>query len=156
MIERFHHQLKDTLKAHQAAEQWTKHLPHVLIDIRTTPKGNDDDVWTPAELTYGQPLKLSADFQQPKFPICSITSFGHDLQRSMVQLKHPSTAKAPSSRVTYMPAALGETEKVHVEIDRQTNPLKCPYAGPYTVMKRAPKYFTTAINGKQDTVSIDR
>ena len=52
--------------------------------------------------------------------------------------------------------ALAETEKVCVRIDKHTNPLQRPYAGPYTVIKQTPKYFTVAINGKQDTVSIDR
>ena len=121
------------------------------------PRGTDSEVWTPAELTYGQTLKLPGDFQQPKPPILPITTFGRELQGSMAQLKPPPTAKAPSTRMTYIPPALAETDKVYVRVDIHTRPLERPYIiGPYNVIKRTSKYFTIDMNNKHDTVSIDR
>ena len=156
MIERFHRQLKDALKARQAAECWTKHLPHVLIGIRTAPRGNGTGTWTPAELTYGQPLKIPGDFEQPKQPTFPITTFGRELQRSMAQLKPPPVAKTPSTRATYVPPALLSADKVFIRVDKHTGPLERPYSGPYTVIHKTPKYFVLDLNGKHDTVSIDR
>ena len=120
------------------------------------PRGNDADVWSPAELTYGQQLRLPGDFQPPKSPFFPITSFGRELQRSMTYLKAPPSAKTPSSRTSYVPPALKTAEQVYVRIDKHTGPLHRPYAGPYNVIDRTPKYFTIAMNGKHDTVSIDR
>ena len=45
---------------------------------------------------------------------------------------------------------------VFVRNDTIKPPLKSPYSGPFKVIGRTEKYFTIAVNGKQDTVSIDR
>ena len=74
----------------------------------------------------------------------------------MAQLKPPPTAKAPSTRMTYIPPALTETDEVYVRVDKHTRPLERPYIGPYNVIKRSSKYFTIDMNNKHDPVSIDR
>ena len=35
-------------------------------------------------------------------------------------------------------------------------PFQCTYNGPFRVLERSAKYFTLDLNGKRDTVSIDR
>ena len=76
------------------------------MGIRTAPRRNDNDIWTPAELTYGQELKLPGDFKQPGVPTFPATSFGRELKRTMDKLKPPPTARAPSTRKTYVPSEL--------------------------------------------------
>lgn len=159
MVERLHRQLKDALKARSADQQWTKHLPHVLLGIRTAPRGTETDTWTPAELTYGQTLRLPGDFEDqsgPDRPTYPVTIFGRELQRSMQHVTPPPVAPVPSSRPCYVPASLAEADHVFVRHDRHTRPLERPYAGPYPVLKKSQKYFTILINGKTDNVSIDR
>ncbi|KER33316.1 hypothetical protein T265_00814 [Opisthorchis viverrini] len=41
-------------------------------------------------------------------------------------------------------------------VDRVKRPLQYPYDGPFKVISRKDKYFTTKRNGKPDSVSIDR
>jgi len=160
LVERFHRHLKSALKARSAADQWTNHLPLVLLGIRTAPRGSsDDDTWTPAELTYGQPLNLPGDFLgsgNQSAVLYPMTTFGRKLQQSMQELRSPATAKAASTRPCYIPEALRSADYVYVRRDAHTGPLQRPYDGPFKVIDKARKYFTILINGRIDTVSIDR
>lgn len=60
MVERFHRQLKTTIKYHQT-EAWVDVLPVILMGIRAARK--DDLRSTPAEMIYGEPIKLPGEFQ---------------------------------------------------------------------------------------------
>ncbi len=67
MIERWHRQLKDALRARLAGSDWPEHLPWVLLSLRTTPK--EDAAVSSAELVFGSQLCLPgewlADSEQP-------------------------------------------------------------------------------------------
>ena len=58
MVERTHRQLKDALKACLAAAKWPKHLPWVLLGLRTAPK--EDIGISLADLVYGAQPALPA------------------------------------------------------------------------------------------------
>ena len=38
LVERFHHQLKESLRARSCNSSWEEHLPWVLLRLRTVPK----------------------------------------------------------------------------------------------------------------------
>lgn len=59
LVERFHRTLKASLIAHDN-QQWTKTLPIVLLGLRTVLK--EDINASPAELVYGETLRLPGDF----------------------------------------------------------------------------------------------
>ena len=60
LVERFHQQFKDGLKARLAGSHWVNELPVVLLGIRASVKV--DLSCTPAELVYGTTLWLPGDF----------------------------------------------------------------------------------------------
>ena len=60
IIERFHRQLKASLKSYLDSTNWTSILPIVLLGIRTSLK--DDLHCTTAELVYGTTLRLPGEF----------------------------------------------------------------------------------------------
>ena len=60
LVERFHRQLKASLKVLLHSPNWSDGLPWVLLGIRSTPK--EDLETCPAELVYGFPLTLPGDF----------------------------------------------------------------------------------------------
>ena len=157
LVERLHRQLKAALKAHSASNQWTKHLALVLLGIRTAPRGTtDDETWTPAELTYGQSLRLPGDFSvqaQTKYPV---TTFGRNLQQYMQVLRAPITTKTAATRPIYVPKTLQNAKYVYIRRDARSGPLLRPYIGPYKVINKAEKYFSVLVNGIVKTVSIDR
>ena len=66
LVERFHRQLKDFLRARLAATDWLSHLPWVLLGLRAAPK--EDHNSSSAELLYGVLLTLPGellDVQEP-------------------------------------------------------------------------------------------
>ena len=159
LVERFHRQLKGALKARSASDQWTKHIPLVLLGVRTAPRGASDDTWTPAELTYGQTLTLPGDIRyngDKPDALYPVTNFGRQLQESMQALHPPATTEAAPTRPCYFPKALSSAEYVYVRRGAHTGPLQRPYDGPFKVISKARKYFTILINGRVDTVSVDR
>ena len=60
LVERFHRQLKGTLKAQPPSQSWTESLPLVLLGIFTAIK--EDLHCTAAELVYGVTLRLPGEF----------------------------------------------------------------------------------------------
>ena len=59
LVERFHRQLKDSLRARCRTAQWTVELPFVLLGIRSA--WREDQDCSPAELVYGTTLRLPSD-----------------------------------------------------------------------------------------------
>ena len=55
-----------------------------------------------------------------------------------------------------MSKALSTCTHVFVRSDVVRKPLQSPYNGPYRVVDRKEKYFILDLNGRKDTVSIDR
>ena len=60
LVERFHRQLKSSLRARLRSPQWSDELPWIMLGIRTTPK--EDLGASSAELVYGYPLTVPSDF----------------------------------------------------------------------------------------------
>ena len=71
MVERFHRQLKDCLKARNNILNWSLELPIVLLGIRSAVK--EDLKCSPAELIYGQPLRLPGEFFVKKLLLHQLT-----------------------------------------------------------------------------------
>ena len=61
-----------------------------------------------------------------------------------------------NSRHSYIRRGLAEAEHVFVKNDVIHPTLKPKFSGPFKVLNRSAKYYTLDINGKSDTVSIDR
>ena len=59
-MERFHRQLKASLKAHDEPSRWFENLPMVLLGFRTVL--TEDLHCTAAELVYGTTLRLPGEF----------------------------------------------------------------------------------------------
>jgi transposase InsO family protein len=60
LVERFHRQLKEALRAKAAGDKWMDSLPWVLFGLRSAPK--EDSSLSSAELVYGAPLSLPGEF----------------------------------------------------------------------------------------------
>jgi hypothetical protein len=60
IVERFHRQLKEALKARECGEKWHEHLPWVLLGLRAAPKERAEV--SAAEAVYGKQLCLPQQF----------------------------------------------------------------------------------------------
>ena len=101
MVERFHRQLKDALRARLAAADWASHLPWVLLGLRSAPK--EDHNVSSAELLYGVPLALPGELVDTAEQLTAI--FLENLRRPpaaglpMRQLAHTSSPSSPVQRL---------------------------------------------------------
>ena len=100
IVERFHRQLKVSLRARLAGTDWFAHLPLVLLGLRSVPR--EDSSVSASEALFGAPLVLPGEFlDSPELPSEEF------LQRVQQVLKnnpvspphHKSTTVVPSSTV---------------------------------------------------------
>jgi hypothetical protein len=66
LVERFHRQLKEALRARLDNQDWMSQLPWVLLGLRAAPK--EDSALSSAELVYGEPLVLPGQFVDTALP----------------------------------------------------------------------------------------
>ena len=154
MIERFHRQLKASLKARNTATHWTEALPLVLLSTRTAVKG--DLHASVAELLYGTTLRLPGEFfeKDQTEVVSDPTPFLARLRSTMRQLKAPPVREHPP-RNSYTHKDLYLCTHMFVHNDSVRRPLQAPYDGPYRVLERADKFLTLDLGGRKDTVSLD-
>ena len=150
MIERFHRQLKDAMRARLAARDWPSHLPWVLLGLRAAPK--EDHNVSAAELLYGAPLALPGEFLESKEPPAA--EFLDNLRRPPSQLPtRPVTNQLSSSDP---PKALAAASFVFVRRGAPGPPLSPLYDGPYKVLSSGPKFFTLQLGNRQEKITVDR
>lgn len=149
-----HRQLKAAIMCHTSS-QWTEALPLVLMGMRSSWK--DDINASPAELVYGEPLCLPGQFISPNedYKVSDVTQYATRLRACMANLT-PRPTSWHSNSPFYIPRDLHTTSHVFIRQDHVRGSLVPPYAGPFKVVKRHPKFFTVEVRGKLVNVSIDR
>ena len=153
-VERLHRQLKAVLKASPQPDRWADMLPMALLGIRSSIK--DDLHCTTAELVYGTGLRLPGEF------FTSHDGDNTDPASYVVQLKHTMRAlrytppQQPQQPRGQVDSSLGSASHVFVCHDAVKRPLQQPYDGPFRVLARSDKFYTLDLNGRRDTVSVDR
>lgn len=123
MIERFHRSLKAVIRSH-ADVNWIKILPTVLLGLRASLK--EDIKTSAAELVYGTPLRLSAEFFTDEDPSPDPQIFVEHLRQHMHKVRaspsaHHIKSKAFALKVLY------SCSHVFVRVDAVKKPLDQPY-----------------------------
>lgn len=153
MVERFHRQMKASLKARLNTERWIDELPVVMLGIRAAPK--EDIGCSPAELVYGTNIQVPGEFfERPRVNLPH-SEFLKQLQDVMKTIRAQPPIHHGRQR-TQVPRTLRTSEYVFVRVDAHRGPLELPYTGPHRVLRREEKFFVLDINGRTDSVSIDR
>ena len=150
LVERFHRQLKDSMRARLAARDWPAHLPWVLLGLRAAPK--EDHNVSAAELLYGVPLALPGELLETAEPPAA--SFLENLRRPPTSI--PTQPPNGPLSTSEPPKNLSSAAFVFVRRGAPGPPLSPLYDGPYRVVASGPKFFTLQVGGRQDTVSVDR
>ena len=155
LVERFHRQLKTSLKAQVDPNKWTESLPLILLGIRTAVKSDYDHCV--AERVYGTTLRLPGEFFDATSEPSQLepTNYVHRLKRTM-QCLQPPAPRSQQRHGVHIPPDLKTCTHVFVRRDAVRKPLQPPYDGPFKVISRSDKHFVIDLNTRQDTVSIDR
>lgn len=155
MVERFHRQLKASLKARTTSADWFAELPIVLLGIRSSWRVDPD--CSPAELVYGSTLRLPGEFLQPPDTrtMEPDSTFVKHLQQTMRTVL-PQAPMFHGNQPVYVPSNLASTGYVYVRHDAHRHPLQRPYDGPYSIIDTSDKFFTLHIKGRSEKVSVDR
>lgn len=152
LVERFHRQLKSSIKAH-ATERWTEVLPVILLGIRASFK--EDIQATVADMVYGSPLRLPGEFFRDSDPALQRTEFLSILREQMQRLR-PVPMSRHNSQNTFIHKELNDCSFVFIRQDCVRRPLQQPYEGPFKVISRDPKHFTLDVRGVQKVISVNR
>ena len=155
LVERFHCQMKASLKACATTTGWIDSLPLILLGLRTALK--QDLGCSTAELVYGTTLRIPGEFFAPGTdPLTSDPStYAAQLKLAMRSLK-AIPPRADLNRTFFVPKDLLTCPFVFVRHDAVRRPLQAPYDGPFKVLRRSDKHFTLDLNGREEVISIDR
>lgn len=151
-VERLHRTLKAALMARANTTHWTQDIPTVLFGLRSSFR--QDTGYCAAELVYGTPLKLPADFFCYE-PNVSYADFVQNLRSKIRQIASVPPRES-SVRNIFVHPRLKDCSHVFVRCDRLRPSLTPPYEGPFLVVTRSDKVFTIKQGDKESNVSIDR
>lgn len=153
MVERWHRTLKAALMCH--AQSWASALPLVLLGLRTVLKV--DLGASTAELVYGEPLRLPAEFctdqTQPRH--AELPYVLQAVREHMARLR-PSAVSRHGTVSTFVHKDLRSCTHVMLRTDAVKSPLQPPYSGPYKVLSRNEHTMKIVMNGKNEVVSLER
>nr|VZI45164.1 unnamed protein product [Spirometra erinaceieuropaei] len=154
MVERFHRQLKASLRAADDPENWTDHLPLVLLGIRSSIKSDLD--CSAAELVFGATVRLPGQMisPTPRVAVEDPTNLLHRL-RQFLRTLSPVPLR-PSVSESYLEKDLATCSHVYIRCDRVRRPLEPPYDDPFRVISRGTKNFCIQRGTREEVVSMDR
>nr|VZI44567.1 unnamed protein product [Spirometra erinaceieuropaei] len=154
MVERFHRQLKASLRAADDPENWTDHLPLVLLGIRSSLKA--DLYCSAAELVFGATVRLPGQMisPTPRVAVEDPTNLLHRLRQFLRTLS--PVPPRPSVSESYLEKDLATCSHVYLRCDRVRRPLEPPYDGPFRVISRGTKNFRIQRGTREEVVSVDR
>ena len=152
LIERQHRTLKAALKAQQNPYDWYHNLGFVLLGLRASP--NVDTGISSAELRLGTTLRLPGHFFEPS------TEQAHTRYASRLKAFMDSVRAQPTRHHAKPKSHFNKflTTCTHVFVcnDNARSSFDRPYTGPYSVVSKAPKYFTVDFGKRIDVINVDR
>jgi hypothetical protein len=152
LVERFHRQLKDVLRARLDSQDWPSHLPWVMLGLRAAPK--EDCGISSAEMVYGEALTLPGDFLEASTPPAD--SFLQQLRERMTRFQPPHMRPVEVQLVSHQEGALHRADFVYIRRGAAASSISPLYSGPYRVISRGEKTFHVDIGGRDEVISADR
>ncbi|BHF80208.1 hypothetical protein SprV_0702333200 [Sparganum proliferum] len=154
MVERFHRQLRASLRAAADPENWTDHLPLVLLGIRSALKPDLD--CSAAELVYGATVRRPGEMisPAPRGAVKDPTNLLHRLRQFMGTFS-PVLLRSSASP-SYLEKDLATCSHVSLRCDRFRQPMEPPCNGPFRVLSRGTKTFRIQRDSREEVVGVDR
>ena len=155
MVERYHHQLKAAIMAHESPNPWTITLPAVLLGARSAVKELLGK--SPAEIVYGTTLRLPGEFSH-KYNVDAHTdleNYSDKLRVAMSRLR-PCPPRDSAQNNIFQYKEIDTCSHVFLRLVAIAPPLTASYDGPYKVIMKSGREMKILVKGKVETVSLDR
>lgn len=151
IIERFHRTLKAAIMS-KGLDDWPSKLPIILLALRSSFKPELQT--TPAEIVYGQQLRIPGEFFHPAEK--TTTSDIITKMRATITELRPALTTWNTHQKPFIHKDLSSSSHVFVRNDKIKSSLTPPYDGPFEIIQRFEKYYEVLISGKSTKISIDR
>ena len=145
MVERFHRQLKQSLRARGCGPGWMAHLPWVLMGLRAAPK--EESAVSSAEAVYGTPIVLPGQAQNTERE--AVWEKKNKEEPGEIPLRQKASEEG-------RPSILEGVTHVYVRRGPVGGPLDKAYAGPYRVVGCSGKVYKLQVGRHVEAVSADR
>ncbi|KAJ8046831.1 hypothetical protein HOLleu_05637 [Holothuria leucospilota] len=108
-------------------------------------------------MVFGTTLRLPGQFfdKPDDSTLSDPSNYVHRLKSAMTSLI-PTSPRVPTNRTTHVNTNLNTCTHVFIRRDAVRKPLQPPYDGPFQVLERNDKVFKLDVNGRHETLSIDR
>ena len=123
-----------------------------MLSIRSSVK--EDLKCSPAELLYGQTLRLPQEFVSHRQVGVHQSEFVSKLKDHFRTIEPTPTRARPEN--SFVNIDLYSCRRVLIRKDHSKQPLELRYSGPYEVLERRAKFFHILVDNKIKTVSVDR
>lgn len=124
----------------------------MVLGFKATPR--DDTRGSPAQLTFGQQLRLPGEFVPSHGAATPDRSFLDKMHKFFAAVT-PFPMAHKRKVAGHVPKEMSTCRRVWLEEVVKT-PLTPPYSGPYDIIERSDKYFTIDLDGRHENVSMDR
>lgn len=153
-VERWHRSFKVAITARLDSTSWTDELPTAMLGLRAAIKL--DYGFSPAEMVYGQALRLPGDFFENTSNDNPCPEALVDKIRDTIKKIKPLAKSHNNSRSIFIHPDLLSSEYVFVRNDAVRKSFQPTYNGPYRVIKRGNKVYVVQINDRRANISVDR
>ena len=150
LVEQFHRQLKNALKARTCGVDWAEHLPWVMLSIRAAPR--EDSAVSAAEMVFGSPLTLPGQILTDE----DVPADSTREQANSVVKQFVATSRSYAEVAGGISETLAEAEMVYVWHGAVSLPLTQGYSGPYRVLEGGPMVFRLQVGDMEEGISADR
>nr|VZI08200.1 unnamed protein product [Spirometra erinaceieuropaei] len=153
-VERFHRQLKTTLRAADDPKDWTDHLPLVLLGLPSALRPGPD--CSAAGLVLGATVKPPGRMITPNShgAVEDPTNLLHRLRQFMWTL--PPVLPRPSASPSYPEKDFVTCAHVQLRCNRVRRPFESLYDGPFRALSRGTKTFRIRRASRGEVVSVGR
>lgn len=156
LVERYHRQLKASLRAQCNTKHWYYNLPWVTLGIISSIK--EDLGYSPSQIVYGQALRLPGELVvHSELPKDELTpALALEMKNSIAQVRPPS-GRVHQQKSIFVPSDLRTCSHIFLREEVKRDSLSAPYSGPFKVISRTDKFFEIEFDDKKvKTISIDR
>ena len=147
MVERFYHQLKAAIMAHESPNPWTTTLPAVLLSARFAVKELFGR--SAAKIVYGTTLGLKGEFPH-KYIVDAhkdLDNYSAKLRVAMARLRLCPLRDSPQNNI-FQYKEIDTCSHVFLRRIAIAPPLTAPYDGPYKVIVRSGRVIKIPIKGR--------